>query len=173
MNGTLVLNASYEPLCVVPVRRAVVLLLLDKAVVEKAVGDLVLRSEHLTLEAPSVVRLNRYVRVPRRTRVPITRRGVLARDRERCAYCGGRGDTIDHVIPRSRSGPHAWENVVAACVRCNHRKADRLLSELGWTLSFTPAPPSAPLAGASNHQGFLSDWEPYIVGWLDREDSVA
>jgi len=168
MSGTLVLNASYEPLCVVPVRRAVLLLLLDKAVVEQA-GELVLRSERLAVVAPSVVRLQRFVRVPRRTRVAITRRAVLARDGERCAYCAGRADTIDHVVPRSRSGPHAWENVVAACARCNHRKADRLLSELGWELGFTPRAPGAPLA-AHGHVA-VPDWEPYLVGWSDA--SVA
>ncbi|MGN8244969.1 HNH endonuclease [Cellulomonas soli] len=172
MSGTLVLNASYEPLCVVPVRRAVVLLLLDKAVVER-VGDAVLRSEHLTLEAPSVVRLHRYVKVPRRARVPITRRGVLARDRERCAYCGARADTIDHVVPRSRSGPHSWENVVAACRRCNHRKADHLLSELGWTLPFTPAAPQVSVLGTASSPDLLSEWEPYL-GWFGSgESSVA
>lgn len=172
MSGALVLNASYEPLCVVPVRRAVVLVLLDKAVIEKAGGG-VLHSEHLAVVAPSVVRLQRYVRVPHRTRVPITRRTVLARDRERCAYCAGRADTVDHVVPRSRSGPHAWENVVAACVRCNHRKADRLLSEIGWVLPFTPGPPRAALAGFVGHHATTADWEPYL--WPDegRAEVVA
>lgn len=169
MSSTLVLNASYEPLCVVPVRRAVILLLLGKAVVEKGGGD-VLHSEHLLIEVPSVVRLHRYVRVPRRTRVPITRRGVLTRDRERCAYCSARADTIDHVVPRSRSGPHSWENVVAACRRCNHKKADRLLSELGWTLPFTPAVPRASLMGTASHHGVEADWEPYLT-WFDRGEA--
>ena len=160
MSGTLVLNASYEPLCVVPVRRAVVLLLLEKAVVEQGTEALV-RSERLTLVAPSVVRLQRYVRVPRRTRVPITRRAVLARDRDRCAYCQGRADTIDHVVPRSRSGLHAWENVVAACARCNHRKADRLLAELGWELRFTPRVPHGAVAAVGHVRH--PDWEPYLL----------
>ena len=159
MNGTLVLNASHEPLCVI-------------SCVEPCCDDL-LHSEHVTLEALSVVRLNRYVRVPRRTRVPITRRGVIARDRERREYCAGRADTIDDVIPRSRSGPHAGESVVAACARCNHSKADHLLSEIGWTLSFKPARPSAPLAGVSSHQGLSADWEPYALGWPGREEAVA
>jgi len=163
VSGTLVLNASYEPLCVVPVRRAVLLLLLDKAVVEQG-SEALLHSERLTLVAPSVVRLQRYVRVPHHTRAAITRRAVLARDGERCAYCSGRADTIDHVVPRSRRGPHAWENVVAACARCNHRKADHLLSELGWELGFTPRVPRAPLAGILVHR---PDWEPYLLGWAD------
>ncbi|GEL95073.1 HNH endonuclease [Cellulomonas composti] len=166
MSGTLVLNASYEPLCVVPVRRAVLLLLLEKAVVEQD-SDFLLHSERLTVVAPSVVRLHRYVRVPRRAHVPITRRGVLARDRDRCAYCTSRADTIDHVVPRSRSGPHEWENVVAACARCNHRKADHLLSELGWELSFTPREPRGPLPGTQPQR---ADWAPYLTGWGDSAD---
>ena len=165
MSGTQVVNASYEPLCVVPVRRAVVLILLDKAVVESA-GDHVWHSEHLSVVAPSVVRLQRYVRVPRRSHAPITRRAVLARDHERCAYCSGRADTVDHVIPRSRSGRNVWENVVAACARCNHRKADRLLSEIGWELRFTPRPPHSAIVGHATHPR-RPDWEPYLVGWAD------
>lgn len=172
MTGTLVLNASYEPLCVVAVRRAVVLVLRDKAVVEKTDEDLVLHSERLSVEAPIVVRLNRFVRVPRRTSSSVTRRGVLVRDRGRCAYCAGRAETIDHVVPKSRSGPHVWENVVAACVRCNHRKADRLLSELGWTLPFTPTQPNGALAGVARYDR-LSDWEPYFVGWTKPAESLA
>ncbi|WP_448631795.1 HNH endonuclease [Cellulomonas soli] len=68
-------------------------------------------------------------------------------------------------MPRSRSGPHSWENVVAACRRCNHRKADHLLSELGWTLPFTPATPVASVLGASAQHDLLTEWEPYL-GWL-------
>nr|WP_208405624.1 HNH endonuclease [Cellulomonas uda] len=156
-------------MCVVPVRRAVLLLLLEKAVVERP-GATVLHSERLSVVAPSVVRLQRYVRVPHRSHVPITRRAVLARDHERWPYCAGRADTVDHVVPRSRSGPHAWENVVAACARCNHRKADRLLSELGWELPFTPRAPRGPLAGHTVHVR-QPDWEPYLLGWADA--SVA
>jgi 5-methylcytosine-specific restriction endonuclease McrA len=129
--GTLVLNASYEPLCIVPLRRAVVLVLAEKAVVVEE-GETLLRSERLAMNAPTVVRLSRYVRVPYRRAVPLTRRAVLARDGHRCAYCSARADTIDHVLPRSRGGGHIWTNVVAACARCNHRKGDRLLSEMGW-----------------------------------------
>ena len=54
---------------------------------------------------------------------------------------GGKADTVDHVVPRSRGGEHSWENCVAACGPCNHRKADRLLTELGWTLHAVPLPP--------------------------------
>jgi 5-methylcytosine-specific restriction endonuclease McrA len=65
----------------------------------------------------------------------------MRRDNYKCAYCGRHGETIDHVIPRSRGGQHTWENCVASCTMCNHRKADRLLDELGWTLPVAPAVP--------------------------------
>ena len=81
-----------------------------------------------------MIRLRNYVRVPYRARVPMTRAALMHRDRFRCAYCGDKAETIDHVVPRSRGGGHSWENCVACCAPCNHRKADKLLSELGWTL---------------------------------------
>ena len=140
-SGSLVLNATYEPLCVVTLRRAVVLVLAEKAVVVEE-SDAVMHSARAAVPIPSVVRLSRYVRVPYRREVPMTRRAVLDRDGHRCVYCGVRADTIDHVRPRSRGGQHIWTNVVAACARCNHRKGDRLLAELGWQLAAAPVQPS-------------------------------
>lgn len=136
----LLLNASLEPLCVVATHRAVALVLSGKASILETDGRM-LRSERLSVPLPLVLALTRYVRVPHRAVVPPTRRGVLHRDGHRCAYCSGPAETVDHVLPRSRGGLHEWTNVVAACGRCNHRKADRLLSELGWTLSLRPAAP--------------------------------
>lgn len=156
MAGTLVLNASYEPLCVVPMRRAVVLLLAEKAVVVEASSE-VMRSAFAEIQIPHVVRLCRYVRVPYRRQIPLTRRAVLARDAHRCVYCTVRADTIDHVVPRSRGGRNEWTNVVAACARCNHRKGDRLLAEIGWSLPRPPSQPSATVA--------------LVLGWAKRDPS--
>jgi 5-methylcytosine-specific restriction endonuclease McrA len=156
MGAALVLNATYEPLCVVPLRRAVVLVLAEKAVVVES-GATVMHSERLSIAAPSVVRLSRFVRVPYRREVPLTRRAVLERDAHTCVYCTAKADTIDHVRPRSRGGPHLWSNVVAACARCNHRKGDRLLSELGWHLTVPPAAPPPTVA--------------LVMGWATREPS--
>ena len=141
MVHALVLNASYEPLCVVSEHRAVVLLLAAKAVAVQESGA-VLHSASTEVGVPSVVRLTRFVKVPYRQSVPLTRRGVLARDLHRCVYCGATATSIDHVQPRSRGGPHVWENVVAACRHCNHSKADRTLAELGWSLRHPPQAPS-------------------------------
>jgi 5-methylcytosine-specific restriction endonuclease McrA len=129
----LVLNATYEPLGVVSVRRAATLVLSAKAVCVID-GDGILHSTRAVLPVPSVVRLTRFVRVPFRTTIGLSRRGVFARDGWRCAYCRGPAETLDHVIPRSRGGRHVWENVVAACARCNHAKGDRTPAELGWRL---------------------------------------
>ncbi len=136
----LVLNASYEPLCVVPTRRAAVLVLTRKAV-SVADGDTVLHSETRALPVPAVVRLTRFVKVPFRGPISLTRRAIFSRDGGSCGYCGATATTIDHVLPRSRGGLHRWENVVAACHRCNHLKADRTLNELGWRLRGTPIAP--------------------------------
>ena len=159
MGAALVLNATYEPLCVVPLRRAVVLVLAGKAVVVETTDD-VMHSAHLDVAVPTVVRLARFVRVPYRARVPMTRAALMHRDRFRCAYCGGRADTIDHVIPRSKGGAHSWENCVACCSSCNHRKADRLLADLGWALHTTPMPPKG------QHWRLLSSVKELDPAWV-------
>lgn len=138
----LLLNATYEPLTALPLRRAVVLMLCGKAdVVHGDPAGLVLHSAGTSVQVPSVIRLRTYVRVPYRARMPMTRAALMHRDRFRCAYCGGKAETIDHVVPRSRGGEHTWENCVACCSDCNHRKADKMLSELGWALRTVLVPP--------------------------------
>jgi 5-methylcytosine-specific restriction endonuclease McrA len=138
-----VLNATYEPLCVVSSRRAIVLILGGKAVPVEA-GDDVVHSARVAVRVPVVVRLTRYVRVPYRAHVPLTRRAVFARDGGRCVYCSAPATSIDHVVPRSRGGEHVWENVVSCCRRCNHAKADRGLVELGWRMPRQPLAPTGP-----------------------------
>lgn len=159
----LLLNASHEPLAVVTGRRALVLILAGKAVSLEDRGT-VLRSAQLSMALPAVVRLNRYVRVPYRPPTSVSRAGVLRRDGRRCAYCRLRGETIDHVVPRSRGGAHSWENCVACCGRCNTRKADRLLDELGWALPFAPGPPQRMTSG---ELWFSDDTDPAWHRWLD------
>jgi 5-methylcytosine-specific restriction endonuclease McrA len=136
----LVLNASFQPLCVVPVRRALVLALKGKAEVVHTNGHLY-RSERLELHAPSVVRLKYFVKVPYRARASLSRRAVLVRDHFECQYCGSKAENVDHIIPKSRGGAHSWENVVAACRRCNARKENRSPSDVGMRLRRTPRPP--------------------------------
>jgi 5-methylcytosine-specific restriction endonuclease McrA len=162
MSRALVLNATYEPLCVVPSRRAAVLVLAEKAEVLVDTGD-ELRSERLCLKVPSVIRLTHFVKVPFRRRAPLNRRAVFARDGHRCQYCGATADSIDHVHPRSRGGEHVWENVVAACRPCNVRKRDRLLPETTMTLRHRPTVPRE-LTWVVVAVGRVPDhWEPYLT----------
>ena len=112
---TLVLNAGYEPLAIVSFKRALVLVMNDKATVIERVEDDPVWGTHGVYDRPAVIILSRYVRVPLRRRVPVTRRGVLRRDGHRCGYCGKAATTIDHVLPRSRGGADSWENLVACC----------------------------------------------------------
>ncbi|TVL90695.1 HNH endonuclease [Streptomyces sp. SAJ15] len=142
MRETLVLNASFEPLSTVTSRRAVVLVLQEKAVVEQAHPRLRVRAAEVELPLPRVIRLSRYVRVPFRRRAPWSRRGVLIRDRHRCAYCGGRATTVDHVVPRAHGGGDTWLNTVASCVEDNHRKADRTPEQAGMRLLSAPFEPT-------------------------------
>lgn len=155
------LNASFEPLCVVSARRAVVLVLKEKAEILERNGA-EFRSERSMIPAPSVIRLVHFVRVPFRTRVPLSRRAVFARDGHRCQYCNRGAENIDHVVPRSRGGPHAWENVVASCRACNARKEDRFLHEAGLRLRRAPQAPAAALWLVASVGSLDPLWEQYL-----------
>jgi 5-methylcytosine-specific restriction endonuclease McrA len=159
---TLVLNASFEPLSTVSLRRAVVLVMQDKAVVEQAHPGLRIRAADVEVPVPQVIRLCRYVRVPFRQRAAWSRRGVLVRDRHRCAYCGRRATTVDHVQPKSRGGADTWLNTVAACVDDNQRKADRTPEQAGMRLlarPFEPTPADALLLALGvTDRGNLPRW---------------
>ncbi|MEU3106235.1 HNH endonuclease [Streptomyces griseoflavus] len=162
MRDTLVLNASFEPLSTVTLNRAVVLVLQDKAVVEQAHPELRMRGAAVDIPAPRVIRLCQYVRVPFRKQAPWSRRGVLVRDRHRCAYCGRRATTVDHVVPRSRGGQDTWLNTVASCAEDNHRKANRTPEQAGMPLlrePFEPTPADAMLLalGAEEFEA-LPEW---------------
>ena len=162
MSRALVLNATYEPLCVVPSRRAAVLVLGHKADVLHNTGE-ALHSEHLTLAVPSVIRLRHFVKVPYRRRAPLNRRGVFARDDHSCQYCGHAAESIDHVVPRSRGGDHTWENVVAACRPCNVRKRDRMLHETSMRLLRMPSVPRGS-SWLTFALGVVPEtWTPYLL----------
>lgn len=161
----LLLNATYEPLAAISIRRAIVLVLRERADVihEDGAGPLI-HSADLALAIPSVIRLRNYVRVPYRAVIPMTRAALMQRDRTRCGYCGGKADTIDHVVPRSRGGTHTWDNCVACCASCNHKKADKLLGELGWTLK---VPLTAPKGRHWRLLATVKDFDPAWMRYLD------
>jgi 5-methylcytosine-specific restriction endonuclease McrA len=160
----LVLNASYEPLNVCTVRRAVVLILKDKAeLLEKS--ERRLHSESLTLPRPLVIRLVTYVRVPRGGgRRRITRRAVFARDSWTCQYCGaGAHLTVDHVIPRSRGGPSTWENIVTSCAPCNRRKGSGMPTETGMHPRSKPRAPGPTVFIRVAAPVLPSAWRQYLI----------
>ena len=159
MGRALVLNASHQPLAVVSARRAVVLVLKDKAEMLVPNGQLY-RSERISMDAPAVLRLRHFVRVPYRASAPLTRRAVFARDNWSCQYCGASAENLDHVVPKSRGGTHTWDNVVAACRRCNSRKENRLIEDVGLRLARRPV---APADGFRLSLGRLEpEWEPFL-----------
>ena len=161
MTRSLVLNASFEPLSVVSHRRAVCLVLAEKAEVIHEC-DRSFKSERQVVAVPSVARLRYYVRVPYRRAAALSRKGVFVRDGHRCQYCGARADSIDHIIPRSRGGEHIWENVVAACRRCNAEKRDEMLHQTALRLGRAPvAPPSATWIAATLG-AIPDDWRAYL-----------
>src|SRR5437588_10070666 len=136
----LVLNASYEPINVCAARRASILVLKGVAMAEEENGHY-LHAARLAFRVPSVIRLLEYRRIPHQTRA-LSRKNILLRDRNTCQYCAevlpSSELTLDHVIPRSRGGASAWENLVACCHPCNHRKANQLMHEAGMKLMREP-----------------------------------
>ncbi len=121
-------------------RRALVLALKGKAEVLHSNG-VTYHSEHITIQAPSVVRLNYFVKVPYRARASLSRRAVFVRDNFQCQYCGRPAENVDHVVPKSRGGTHTWDNVVAACRPCNARKENRNPQDVGLRLRTEPQAP--------------------------------
>jgi len=160
---TLVLNAGYEPLAIVSFKRALVLVLNDKATVIEIVDGEPIWGTRGAYDRPAVIVLTRYVRIPGSRRVPVTRRGVLRRDSHRCAYCSKGAATIDHVLPRSRGGADSWENLVACCLRCNNIKGDRTPQEMGWELRWAPKPPRGVQWTVRGTDRADPMWEPYLT----------
>ena len=145
----LALNASFEPITMVPVRRALRLVIDGKAEIVETEGDRVVHSERFAMPRPHVIRLNKYVHVPRRFRRQVTNTFLFARDHYRCQYCGRPQVVLrtrecltrDHLVPLSRGGTNAWTNVVTACSSCNARKGNHLPDESGMHPLHAPVEP--------------------------------
>jgi 5-methylcytosine-specific restriction endonuclease McrA len=161
MSRTLVLNATYEPLGVVSERRALILVLNLRATMVEDSGA-VLHYAGGQIALPAVIKLNKFIRVPYRRSVPLSRRAIFARDGGRCVYCTAPATSIDHVVPRSRGGAHKWENVVSACHRCNHLKADKHLKELGWRIRSLPREPAGAAWRVLGTGRADVQWLPYL-----------
>lgn len=137
-----VYNADYRVLTHVSWQEAVRLLLRGSVyVIERHSPAVHISSPSTVVELPVSVALREYVHVPYRPANRVTREGVLQRDNWTCGYCGGRGDTLDHVMPESRGGQNTWLNLVAACGPCNGRKDNRTPAEAGMRLLWEPYEP--------------------------------
>jgi 5-methylcytosine-specific restriction endonuclease McrA len=167
----LLLNASYEPLGVITKRRALSLLLRERvdAVTEEMTA---LYGVVDALSIPAVLRLRRYVNVPRRG-ARWSRRGVMERDDYTCIYCGIRAGvkrggrllyrsdfTIDHILPQSRNGRNSWSNTACACPDCNGRKGDRTPHEAGMAMLWEPKIPRVDYLVASGE--VPESWKFYL-----------
>lgn len=149
VTGCLALNASFEPLTLLPVRRALRLVIDRKAEILEVDDSRVFRSERREMACPCVIRLVRFVHVPRKFRRQVTNTFLFARDGYRCMYCsrhrsvlrGREFLTRDHVVPMSRGGENTWRNVVTACSPCNNRKGNHLPEEVAM---FPVHPPHEP-----------------------------
>jgi len=168
LRRVLVLDVSFRPVDVICWQRAVVLSLGDKVdVVEQyPFPECAVRSATEAFPVPAVVRIRKFLG-HETTRAALTRRNVLARDRFRCVYCGSsRSLTVDHVVPVSKGGEWAWENLVAACSACNQRKGSCTLGDLGWELRRPqPMSPLASLAGRMRVSEIRNTPAPW-VGYL-------
>lgn len=137
----LVLNSDYEPLNICNMRRAINLVYLGKVDVLHE-DSLILHSARSSVRSPSVVRLRSHVKRPM-PQLKLSRRSIFARDNYTCQYCGHRGPdlTVDHVVPRRLGGPTSWENLVCCCKKCNTRKSDKTLAQVGFSLRTKPRRP--------------------------------
>ena len=169
----LVLNLNYVPINVCSVRRAVVMVGKGKAeLLENHHGRL--HTIDSSIEAPSIIRLVYLVKRPFLPR-KLSRKEIFLRDRFTCQYCGQKAQdlTLDHVIPRRQNGGHTWDNVVAACNRCNLRKAGRTPAEARMTLRQTPRAPDPNPYLILQNRTILDAWRPYIPWTLADQEPHA
>lgn len=144
MQATLLLNASYEPLRIISWQKALTLFFAGKVeVVEEYEQEI--HSITFAIRLPSIIRLLKYVRVKNHNKVKFSRANIYARDDYTCQYCAKKFPsedlTFDHVTPVARGGQKRWDNIVAACFRCNHKKGGRTPEEAGMHLIRQPAEP--------------------------------
>jgi 5-methylcytosine-specific restriction endonuclease McrA len=164
--SVLVLNANYEPINICNYRRAIGLILSEKAImIENGRGTI--HTARAKLPLPSVIRLQKMIRRPRPS-ICFSRSEIFRRDNFTCQYCGRKTKdlTIDHIIPRSRGGTDTWKNVVAACPNCNHRKGGKLLEETNMSLiNPTLQPPNTIEYIFGRHLDLNHEWSVYLKGW--------
>lgn len=161
----LVLNASYEPINICGVKRAIILVVTGVASTEEETS-LFIRSPSVVMKIPAVIRLVEYVKISYRSKA-LSKKNIFLRDQYTCQYCGKKFDvkdlTLDHVLPKSRSGKSTWENLVTACKKCNVKKGDRTPKEAGLTLTNKPRSGSITFLHIVRFKGKENDqWKKYL-----------
>lgn len=157
------MNQSYEPLYICNVKRALALLFTGKAEIVSKNERRVIHSISMQFSWPNVIRLNNFIKIPYK-RIILSRKNILKRDGHKCVYCG-RGDlqlTLDHIIPRSRGGGDTWENLVAACLKCNNKKGDRTPQEANMRLKVIPYRPNHIMFIMKTVNRLDESWKPFL-----------
>ncbi len=160
----LVLNSSYEPLGICDQRKAITLIFGGKAVTVANHPELAISTVSRRFPLPVVVRLRSYISKPFK-RVLLSRKNILLRDNHQCQYCGTNDSplTVDHILPRSRGGESTWENLIAACPRCNSAKGNRTPREAGMNPLKKPMKPHHLLLFTEHLTPTVSEhWKPYL-----------
>tara|TARA_Y100000590_G_scaffold112343_1_gene128141 strand:- start:623 stop:1141 length:519 start_codon:yes stop_codon:yes gene_type:complete len=158
----LLLNSSYEPMTIVNAKKAILMMLSEKVdSIEKT--EYFIRSSNLKLSLPSVIKLKSYIYIKSK-HISLTRKNIIQRDNYTCQYCGkySKNITIDHIIPKVKNGADSWENLVSACVKCNLKKGNRLLSQTSMCLLKKPTKPSYIFQLQTHVNNSNKSWKPYL-----------
>ena len=164
----LVLNLNYVPVNVSTARRAIILLGKGKAeLLENHEGEV--RTVSTVVGIPSLIRLVYLVKRPFAPR-KLSKKEIFLRDQYTCQYCGTKSQqlTLDHVVPRRQRGPHTWENVVAACSKCNLHKAGFTPQEAKMKLMREPRVPQPNPYRMLQNRVILDEWRPYLPWTLNN-----
>ena len=160
---TLLLNASHEPLRVISVKRAIVMVMNERAEVLEE-SEFAYHSERQKMQIPIVIRLRKFVKIPFMANIKLTKSSLIKRDHGLCGYCREPGENIDHIKPRpSQGGKHTWQNVVWSCKKCNSYKANRTPQEAGMTLKVKPYTPKDRVFLILGITAPVPEWEPYLA----------
>lgn len=158
----LVLNLDHSPVAVVPVQKAIVLCLLEKANILSTYELLQIRTVDRSFDYPAVIRLTHYKNIPFRG-VLLNRNNLFKRDNGECQYCGSKRHlTIDHIIPKSKGGKTNWTNLITACNRCNVNKGDKTPEQAGLILRSEPFKPSLSYFLAEYAERQAEEWLPFL-----------
>lgn len=163
MGHVLVLNQNFEPLTVCTVKKAIILIVLNKVEVVQNNDGQFIQGTTVRFPRPSIIRLLAMVH-RNRNGVNLTKKNIMKRDNYQCQYCGTRHHplTVDHVIPKVRGGKDTWDNLVTACIYCNNKKGDRTPQEADMVLLRKPRKPH-PLSFLYSHTGtIVEQWKPYL-----------